>query len=327
MAVEGTARLSGARRTTARKSLGPERVGRAGPARAVHDLSRRRTGRAVRRTAHERRNRRRAAAGERSGRAGDDARRRLERADLRSRASAGWSSGHAAARSAARSVDVRADAAVTINGLVRWTIMHGAAGLEAWAGTPGTVGGAIFGNAHFGGRLIGDLITEVRIADPDGTTLRSSGIGDGIRLRSQPPAGHRGGAVVGDVSCRARRSRGAAADRTRSRWPIANVPSRSIRRAQDVCFRTRSPIATAYRTAFHGRPVRSSIAPASRARRSATPASRPPTATSSSTTVTASAADIRRLIERCRRVVRDRFGVELREEIVYLGEFDVDTAD
>jgi len=35
---------------------------------------------------------------------------------------------------------IRADAAVTINGLVRWTINHGAAGLEAWAGTPGTVG-------------------------------------------------------------------------------------------------------------------------------------------------------------------------------------------
>ena len=47
---------------------------------------------------------------------------------------------------------VRADAAVSINGLVRWTISHGCAGLEAWAGTPGTVGGAIFGNAHFGGR-------------------------------------------------------------------------------------------------------------------------------------------------------------------------------
>src|SRR5581483_5356977 len=51
---------------------------------------------------------------------------------------------------------VRADAAVTINGLVRWCISHAAAGLEAWAGTPGTVGGAIFGNAHFGGRLIGE---------------------------------------------------------------------------------------------------------------------------------------------------------------------------
>src|SRR5690606_15107340 len=34
---------------------------------------------------------------------------------------------------------VRADAAVTINGLVRWTINRGYAGLEAWAGTPGTV--------------------------------------------------------------------------------------------------------------------------------------------------------------------------------------------
>ena len=66
----------------------------------------------------------------------------------------------------------RADAAVTINGLVRWTINHGRAGLEAWAGTPGTVGGAIFGNAHFGGRLIGDLVDErpPRVARRHGRT-------------------------------------------------------------------------------------------------------------------------------------------------------------
>ena len=36
----------------------------------------------------------------------------------------------------------------------------------------------------------------------------------------------------------------------------------------------------------------------------------------------ATAADIKRLIDRCRTAVRDRFGVELREEIVYLGAFD-----
>ncbi len=35
----------------------------------------------------------------------------------------------------------------------------------------------------------------------------------------------------------------------------------------------------------------------------------------------ATAADVLRLIERCRRGVRDAFGVELREEIVYLGDF------
>src|SRR6185503_16832626 len=63
---------------------------------------------------------------------------------------------------------LRADAAVTINGLVRWTINHRCSGLEAWAGTPGTVGGGIFGNAHFGGRLIGDLVTDVRVASRDG---------------------------------------------------------------------------------------------------------------------------------------------------------------
>ena len=63
---------------------------------------------------------------------------------------------------------VRADAGVTINGLVRWTIGHGHAGLEAWAGTPGTVGGAVHGNAHFQGRLISESIVDVRLLQPDG---------------------------------------------------------------------------------------------------------------------------------------------------------------
>src|SRR5438128_799993 len=56
---------------------------------------------------------------------------------------------------------VRADGGLTINGLVRWTISRGIAGLEAWAGTPGTVGGAIYGNAHFKGRLIAELVESV----------------------------------------------------------------------------------------------------------------------------------------------------------------------
>ena len=68
---------------------------------------------------------------------------------------------------------VRADAAVTINGLVRWTINRGYAGLEAWAGTPGTVGGAIYGNAHWKQTNIGDLVESVRLAKPDGTLLQA----------------------------------------------------------------------------------------------------------------------------------------------------------
>jgi UDP-N-acetylmuramate dehydrogenase len=66
---------------------------------------------------------------------------------------------------------IRADAAVTINGLVRWTIAHGLAGLEFWAGTPGTVGGAVNGNAHFQGRLVGDLVTRVCAVRLDGEII------------------------------------------------------------------------------------------------------------------------------------------------------------
>src|SRR5690349_15533621 len=63
---------------------------------------------------------------------------------------------------------VRAEAGLTINGLVRWTINRGIAGIEAWAGTPGTVGGAVYGNAHFKGRSIDELIEAVRLVGADG---------------------------------------------------------------------------------------------------------------------------------------------------------------
>ena len=56
---------------------------------------------------------------------------------------------------------------------MRWTINRGYAGLEAWAGTPGTVGGAVFGNAHWKSTNIGDLIESVRLARRDGTLLQA----------------------------------------------------------------------------------------------------------------------------------------------------------
>ena len=67
---------------------------------------------------------------------------------------------------------VRADAGVTINGLVRWTVARGLAGLEAWAGTPGTVGGAVYGNAHFQGRLISELVSSVELLTRSGAVHR-----------------------------------------------------------------------------------------------------------------------------------------------------------
>jgi UDP-N-acetylmuramate dehydrogenase len=63
---------------------------------------------------------------------------------------------------------VRVDAGVTVNGLVRWSIGHGLGGFESWAGTPGTLGGAVYGNAHFQGRLMSEVVTRACLLDSKG---------------------------------------------------------------------------------------------------------------------------------------------------------------
>src|SRR5512134_839342 len=72
---------------------------------------------------------------------------------------------------------VRAEAGVTMNGLVRYTVVHGQDGLADWAGTPGTVGGALHGNAHFRARLFSEAVVSVEVAEPDGS-VREIGAGE-----------------------------------------------------------------------------------------------------------------------------------------------------
>ena len=107
---------------------------------------------------------------------------------------------------------VRADAGVTMNGLVRWTIARGLGGLEAWAGTPGTVGGAIHGNAHFQGRLIGERVARVKVASRQGEPAELEPGGHGVRLRREPAAAHGRGAALGGVPVGGRRPGRAARD-------------------------------------------------------------------------------------------------------------------
>ena len=215
---------------------------------------------------------------------------------------------------------IRADAGVTINGLVRWTINHGRAGLEAWAGTPGTVGGAIFGNAHFDGRLIGDLVSEVRLVSRDGarvdvpapemafgydrSRLQESGevllsavflVSHGepaplraiareslaFRKRTQPLNTPSAGCIFQNPE----RGRDAVPDGIP--WSAGALVDRAGLKGASLLGARVSPT--------HGNFIVNEGA--------------------------ATAAGIRALIERCKRDVRDRFGVELREEIVYVGDF------
>ena len=214
----------------------------------------------------------------------------------------------------------RADAGLTINGLVRWTISHGLAGLEAWAGTPGTVGGAIYGNAHFGGRNIGDLVATVRVITPHGEarTMPASEMEfayDTSRLQRTREILLWAEFIVGQGDPAALRliARDSLAHRKRTQ-PL-DTPSAGC------IFQNPDPARDA---------VPDGIPPSAGALvdRAGLKGSRIGAAKVSDTHGNfivneggATAAEIRELVERCKRAVRDRFGVALREEIVYLGEF------
>jgi UDP-N-acetylmuramate dehydrogenase len=222
---------------------------------------------------------------------------------------------------------VRADAAVTINGLVRWTIVHRTAGLEAWAGTPGTVGGAIWGNAHFGGRLIGELVSDTRLVALDGT------VGDVAA-----------GAMQFGYDCsRLQKTGEVLLSATFRLWPGDPAALRETAR-RSLAHRKRtqpleSPSAGCiFRNPEPGRDWLPDGIPCSagalvdRAGLKGVAIGGARVSTAHGNFIvnegSATAADIRRLIERCRATVRERFGVSLREEIVYLGDFTyVDSID
>jgi UDP-N-acetylmuramate dehydrogenase len=213
---------------------------------------------------------------------------------------------------------IRADAGVTINGLVRWTILHGRAGLEAWAGTPGTVGGAVYGNAHFRGRLIGELVAQVELVDPRGDAV------------TVPAAAME----FGYDTSRLHRTREAvlSVDFRTGRGDPASL--RAVAR-ESLAYRKRTqPLESPSAGCIFQNPdpardrVPDGIPPSAGALvdRAGLKGAREGDARVSTTHANfivnegrATAADVRRLIQRCKDAVRARFGVELREEIVYLG--------
>ncbi len=215
---------------------------------------------------------------------------------------------------------VRADAAVSINRLVRWTIMHGYAGLEAWAGTPGTVGGAIFGNAHFGGRAIGDLVSVVEICDSVGTVRRvpagEMAFGyDRSRLQETGEILLAADFVVASGDPEVLRATARASLAFRKRTQPLEAPSAGCVFQNPQPGRDRVPEGVPWsagalvdRAGLKGATVGGArVSPAH--------------GNFIVNDGTATATDIRALIGRCRAAVQDAFGVELREEIFYVGDF------
>ncbi len=216
---------------------------------------------------------------------------------------------------------VRADAAVTINGLVRWTVARGLQGLEAWAGTPGTVGGAIHGNAHWRAANIGDLVESVRLCTRDGTlrqvTADRLGFGyDTSRLQQTGEIAVWAAFRVtpgGDPEALRAIARDSLHFRKRTQ-PLAS-PSAGCIFQNPQAPRDRVPDgippsagALVDRAGLKGRAVGGARVSTTHANFIVNEGS-------------ATAADVAALVEACRTAVRDQFGVALRDEIVRLGDW------
>jgi UDP-N-acetylmuramate dehydrogenase len=216
---------------------------------------------------------------------------------------------------------VRAEAGVTINGLVRWTISRGLAGVQAWAGTPGTVGGAIAGNAHFKGRDIGDLVEAVGLLDRQGG------------FRSVPRAGmefaydtsriKRTGEIVvwaefavgrGEVDALRAEARASLAFR-KGTQPLSLASAGCIFQNPD---RERDRVPEGIPASAGALVDRAGLKGVAVGGARISPLH----ANFIVNEGAATAADIKALIERARRQVRDKFGIELKDEIAMLGEWD-----
>lgn len=192
-------------------------------------------------------------------------------------------------------------------------------GLEAWAGTPGTVGGAIYGNAHFQGRLISELIARVSLVTAGGTlndvAAREMEFGyDFSRL-------HRTHEIVvsadfqvssGDPAALRATARESLAFRKRTQ-PLESASAGCIFQNPDPA-RDRVP---------EGIPASAGALVDRAGLKGAREGAACVSTTHANFIVNeggATARDIRALIDRCKSEVHARFGVALREEIVYLGE-------
>jgi UDP-N-acetylmuramate dehydrogenase len=215
---------------------------------------------------------------------------------------------------------VRADAGVTVNSLVRWTVNRGIGGIEAWAGTPGTVGGAVYGNAHFKGRLIGDLIANVTLVSPDGSiadvpAAQMEFAYDYSRL-------HRTREIVVSADFLVSSGGDPAALRASARESLAfRKRTQPLESPSAGCiFQNPDP---ARDSVPDGIPFSAGALVDRAGMKGAHEGGARVSTTHANFIVNeghATAQDVRALIDRCKSEVRARFGVTLREEIVCLGE-------
>lgn len=187
--------------------------------------------------------------------------------------------------------------------------MAGATGLEFACGIPGTIGGAVFMNAGAYGGSMSDLVTVVTAVSPDGSVVRLDGVDCGFgyrdsvfQRRRMVVAGVELYMPEGDVFD-IRREASRLLDERRHKYPLDLPNAGSVfKRPPD------GPPPGRLLEDAGMKGVREGDAEVS-----------PVHANFIVNRGRATAAEVRRLIERARKAVLKRSGISLEEEIRYLG--------
>ena len=210
---------------------------------------------------------------------------------------------------------VRAGAGWTFDALIAATLRAGLVGLEFASGIPGTLGGALVGNAGCYGHEIGEFLVEATVLTPDGA-VASIGPGDfGFRYRDTALKATR--AVVLDAVLRLRRADVTAAaarrqeliDDRRRKHPGAEPTAGSW-------FKNLPPTEPGGRRQPAGALLE---AVGAKQMREGDAAVFPGHANIIVNLGNATSAQVLRLADRMRAAVRDRFGIDLDPEVRHLG--------
>ncbi len=209
-----------------------------------------------------------------------------------------------------------AGAGVGFDDLIASALRHGLTGLEFASGIPGTLGGALAGNAGCYGHEIGEFLREAVILRPDGTleTVGPEAFGFSYRATDLREAG----AMVLTAVLQLQRGDAAAAGDERD----AHLADRRRKHPVDLpCagswFRNLPPLEPGGRRRAAGQLLEAAGA---KAMREGDAGVFERHANIIVNLGAASSADIRRLVERMRGAVREKFGEELIEEVRHLAD-------
>lgn len=221
-------------------------------------------------------------------------------------------------------VYLEADSGVVMNQLVRFTIEEGLAGLEMQLGLPGSVGGAVYMNSKWThpAAAVGDAVYQAKILTPDGevTDVPKSYFSFAYDSSAIQKTGD---IVLSVVFALSKESK-------EKLWQIANdsIAYRRATQPQGVftlgcTFRNISK-AQAMSAATPNQTTSAGFLMDHAGLKGLTVGGAVVSNTHANFIVNqngATASDVVQLIELCRNAVRERYGVELKEEIVRVGEF------